>query len=49
VHHGFGTLRAYHHRKKLQAADELIKVHGAPPVAVEAAMFLELPGLVMTD
>lgn len=25
VHHGFGTLRAYHHRKKLQAADELIK------------------------
>ncbi|CAL1133510.1 unnamed protein product, partial [Cladocopium goreaui] len=25
VHHGFGTLRASHHRKKLQAADELIK------------------------
>ena len=25
VQHGFGTLRAYHHRKKLQQADELIK------------------------
>eukprot|EP00913_Durusdinium_trenchii_P010223 g9584.t1 len=25
VHHGFGTLRAYQHRKQLQAAEELIK------------------------
>eukprot|EP00438_Fugacium_kawagutii_P022856 Skav220540 [mRNA] locus=scaffold1683:90303:96059:- [translate_table: standard] len=25
VHYGFGTLRAYHHRKQLEAADELIK------------------------